>query len=134
MDSELILASAFRFEKERGQLDSFFESRLEGSGLSGKTVEEVAKPLTSYIKSHITSETELLSSALFALGKSYDSSHSKLYTQVMKNSQKTNPVACYQAAIALENTGVLVFPGGADVSKQTEFLRDINAYLVKHAL
>ena len=134
MDNQLILASAFRFEKERGKLDPYFESRLEESGLSSLTIEEVAQRLTSYIRQNLESKDELLSSALFALGKSYDASHTDLYVEVMKSSQTNNPVACYQAAIALENTGVLVFPDGGDASKSDDFLRDINIYLGVHAL
>ncbi len=134
MNNELILAMALRFEKERGKLDPYFEPRLEESGIGSLKIENIVKELTSYILQNLNSENELLSTAVFALGKSYDDSHSGLYVEVMKHCQVTNPSACYQSAIALGNLGVLIFSDGGDASKPEEYLRDINNYIGEHAL
>jgi hypothetical protein len=134
IDHNYLIDAGCLFEKQRGVSDEYIEHVLSVSPLTDLPIDEISKAISVYVEEAIYSPNELLTTAIFALGKSYNEDHSELYLKIMKLVQSSNPKACYQAAIAFENLGNRVFFGTADGNDESAFLKSINKYLVANAL
>ena len=134
IDDDYLLDALCLFEKHRGVDDEFIQSRLIDSPIAHLNIEEISRSVADYIEREIESDGQLLSTALFALGKTYSSEYENLYLSVMKSAQKSNPLACYQAAIAIENLGNQVFFGRADSTDSEAMLSLVNDYLAANAV
>ncbi|TVP13229.1 hypothetical protein AYI87_12705 [Shewanella sp. KCT] len=97
-------------------------------------IDEISRLIAEYIENKIESDAQLLSTALFVLGKTYANQYKNLYFSVMKSAQKSNPSACYQAAIAIENLGEQVFLERFEPTDIESVLSSINVYLAANAI
>ena len=103
-------AVTYSFEKARGiSYGEQFEEMLIDSGVAGLCSDEIVRDISSFIDSNLESDNVLVPSAIFALGKKYDEKLKGYLVGVMKKSIDTTMLACYQAAIAVENLGERIF-------------------------
>jgi len=125
-------AVTYSFEKTRGiDYGDLFETMLNESGVKELCSEEIVGDIVKFIDSNLDSDNVLVSSAIFALGKKHDKELKHYLIEIMKKSLNTNILACYQAAIAVENLGEWIFRDDASSHDVESNKKQIEQYLRK---
>ena len=103
-------AVTYSYEKARGiSYGEPFESWLKDSDIESLSPEKIVKDIMNFIDENLDSENILVPSAIFTLGKKHDAGLKNYLIEIMKKSLNSNKLACYQAAIAVENLGEWIF-------------------------
>jgi len=125
------LAAAFIFERENGrQLSTIDQSVVESSHFSQLTTDQVEKELMESVGKLLDSNTALVGSCLWALGKRTKNPDIHYFKSVLKVLVDSDIEAAYQALIALSNFGELSMGDSAasDHERNYKFAKE---YLAK---
>ena len=116
IDQNLISAAAYIFEQENGVKLSDDEIRdVENSELNCVTPDEIENILKNYIEENVNKGGVLLGSAIFALGKRFNSNNKAFFISILKRLIESDIDSAYQSMIALENIGERIFFGSASL-------------------
>ena len=131
--NDSLMAAMYLFEKENGnELDQSSIRDIQKEGLADANPHDLVNSIISYLDS-ATDDDPLLGTAIFALGKLYDSSLKGLFVEMLRRSLDNNPHALYQTLVALDNLEQNVLPGGGSFNEYERNKRLAKDYLKREA-
>jgi hypothetical protein len=108
--ADFFKVAALKLEQHYAGVDNLeLLTLFDTSNTDSFDAQEIESLLVSYIEDNLGNTEDNLSTALFALGKTYKKKYRPLYISAMERNIELNLGICYQAGIAIENLGENIF-------------------------
>jgi hypothetical protein len=108
--ADFFKVAALKLEQHYAGVDNLeLLTLFDTSSTDSFDAQEIESLLVSYIEDNLGNTEDNLSTALFALGKTYKKKYRPLYISAMERNIELNLGICYQAGIAIENLGENIF-------------------------